>query len=226
MDTDNLRRESYSLQAQVCQVLSHPKRLEILDLLSEGEKSLEELTQALNVSKSNVSQHLSLMRKSNLLNIRKDGLRAIYRVSNLKLLEAWALMRELALEQVEAVESLMKAVEMDITNRESVDKLSLADLIERMESGTVVLLDVRPPQEYEKGHIPGALPIPLELLDQNRSSFTKDQELIAYCRGPYCALSDQAIRRLQELGYKAKKLNVGFPEWKQAGFPVETGGPG
>ncbi len=108
--TDDLKREAYKLHAQVCQVLSHPKRLEILDLLSEGEKSLEELTQAMGISKANVSQHLSLMRQRNLVSARKKGLRTFYRVANPKILRAWEIMREVALEQLESMEDLMRAM--------------------------------------------------------------------------------------------------------------------
>ena len=221
VEAQDLQKEIYQFHAQVCQALSHPKRLEILDLLSEGEKSLEGLSHMMGVSKANVSQHLSLMRQNNLLRTRKEGLRVFYRVANPKLLQAWAIMREVALEQVEAIGELMQAVR-GLKGIQTVEELTLAQLMQRLEQGDVVLLDVRPSKEYEKGHIPGALSFPLEKIEQHWKKLPRDKELVAYCRGPYCTLSFQAIQWLGKHGVsRVKKLNVGYPEWQQAGFPVE-----
>lgn len=220
---EDLKKEAYKLHAQVCQVLSHPKRLEILDLLSEGEKSLEELARAIGVSKANVSQHLALMRQRNLVSVRREGLRTFYRVANPKLLKAWAIMCEVALEQLEALEDLMRAVREAKSNAQAVEELTLAELLRRLEQGEVVLLDVRPVEEYKRGHIPQALSLPLEEIDRRWKELPRDKELVAYCRGPYCVLSDRAVQKLREYGINVKKLTVGYPEWEQAGFPVEVG---
>jgi rhodanese-related sulfurtransferase/biotin operon repressor len=221
MALEDLKKEAYKLHAQVCQVLSHPKRLEILDLLSEGEKSLEELAQAMGVSKANVSQHLALMRQRNLVSARREGLRTYYRIANPKLLRAWEVMREVALEQLEAIEDLMQAIRQANFTAKPVEELTLAELIRRLEREDVVLLDVRSAEEYKRGHIPKALSLPLEEIDRRWKDLPRDKELVAYCRGPYCVLSDRAAQKLREYGIQVKKLSVGYPEWEQAGFPVE-----
>ena len=222
MPREDLKKEAYKLHAQVCQVFSHPKRLEILDLLSEGEKSLEELAQAMGVSKANVSQHLALMRQRNLVSARREGVRTYYRIANPKLLRAWEVMREVALEQLEAVEDLMQVIRQANVAARPVEELTLAELLRRLEREDVVLLDVRPAEEYKRGHLPKALSLPLEEIDRRWKDLPRDKELVAYCRGPYCVLSDRAAQKLREYGIPVKKLSVGYPEWEQAGFPVEA----
>lgn len=233
-----LKKEAYKLHAQVCRVLSHPKRLEILDLLSAGEKSLEELAQAMGVRKANVSQHLALMRQQQLIRARREGQRTFYRVANPKILKARAIMREVAREQLEALEALMRvaledkpgtAPQADATSEPpliegEIEEITLAELLRRLERGEVVLLDVRPAEEYKRGHLPKALSLPLEEIDRQWKDLPRDKELVAYCRGPYCVLSDRAAQKLREYGIQVKRLTVGYPEWEQAGFPVERGG--
>ena len=223
MPREDLKKEAYKLHAQVCQVFSHPKRLEILDLLSEGEKSLEELAQAMGVSKANISQHLALMRQRNLVSARREGVRTYYRIANPKLLRAWEVMREVALEQLEAIEDLMQVIRQANLTTKPVEELTLAELLRRLEREDVILLDVRPAEEYKRGHIPKALSLPLEEIDRRWKDLPRDKELVAYCRGPYCVLSDRAAQKLHEYGIRVKKLSVGYPEWEQAGFPVEAG---
>ena len=226
MPREDLKKEAYKLHAQVCQVFSHPKRLEILDLLSEGEKSLEELAQAMGVSKANISQHLALMRQRNLVSARREGVRTYYRIANPKLLRAWEVMREVALEQLEAIEDLMQVIRQANLTTKPVEELTLAELLRRLEREDVILLDVRSEEEYKRGHIPKALSLPLEEIDRRWKDLPRDKELVAYCRGPYCVLSDRAAQKLREYGIRVKKLSVGYPEWEQAGFPVEAGETG
>lgn len=222
MDRWELKKQAYELHARMCSLMANPKRLEIIDILSEGEKSVEELTQAMGLNKANVSQHLTLMREAHLVTARKEGLHVYYRLANPKIVEAWSLMRKLALEQLTALEGLKEALtEQDRATE--VDEMTLAGLVERLNRGDVVLVDVRPHEEYEEGHIEGALSLPLEELDERWRELPPDRELVAYCRGPYCVLSNRAIEKLREHGMAAKKLSGGFPEWEQAGFPVEQG---
>ncbi len=222
MDRKELKRAAYELHARICGLMANSKRLEIIDLLSEGEKSVEELTQAMGVPKANISQHLALLREAHLVTARKEGLHVYYGLANPKVFQAWAIMRELALEQLAAMEELRQALQEQERAREAeFEELTLAELLEQLNRGEVVLLDVRPPGEYEEGHIPGALSLPLEEIDRCWKELPQDKELVAYCRGPYCTLSDRAIQKLQEHGIEAKRLDVGYPEWERAGFPVE-----
>ena len=204
--------------------MASDKRLEIIDLLSEGEKSVGELTRAMGVPKANASQHLALLRGANLVIARKEGQHVYYRLANAKIFQAWALIRELAFEQLTVMEELRRALrEQERAKGAGIEELTLAELVRQLDRGEVVLLDVRPAEEYEKGHIQGALSLPLEEINQRWKELPQDQELVAYCRGPYCVLSDRAVQKLREHEIKARKLSVGYPEWKQAGFPVEKG---
>ena len=223
MSQEQLRDRSYELHAAICKLLSHPKRLKILDLLAQGEQTVEELTQALRLPKANISQHLALLRQGNLVVARKRGVHVLYRLANPKILQAFGLMQELVLDQLAAMNELAQAIRA-ARRSDAVEELTLAELVARAREGEVLLLDVRPPEEYEKGHIQGALSLPLEEIDRRWKELPRDQELVAYCRGPYCILSDRAIQKLREHEIKVRKLSVGYPEWKQAGFPVEKEG--
>lgn len=222
MEREEPKRAAYELHARICGLMANPKRLEIIDLLSQGEKSVEELTQAMGVPKANVSQHLALLREAHLVTARKEGLHVYYRLANPKILQAWGLMRELAREQLAAMEELRRALQ-ERTQASGVEEIALAKLLEQLDRGEIVLVDIRPPEEYERGHIPGALSLPLEEIERRWKELPRDKELVAYCRGPYCTLSDRAAEKLRERGIEVKRLNVGYPQWEQAGFPVEKG---
>ncbi|MFQ5794787.1 MAG: ArsR/SmtB family transcription factor [Candidatus Bipolaricaulia bacterium] len=217
----DLNKEAYKLHAQVCSVMANPKRLQIIDLLSEGEKSVEELTQRMGINKANVSQHLTLLRQNNLVTTRKQGLYVYYRIVNPKVVRACQLMKEVATEQLLEMQRIIQGLR---EQGEVVEELTLEELRERMEAGEVILLDVRPADEYEAGHIQGAISLPVEEIDRRWKELVGAEEIVAYCRGPYCTLSDETIAKLKRYGITGvKRLANGFPQWAAAGYPVERG---
>ena len=214
-------RRIYDLHARICGLMANPKRLEIIDRLSRGESSVNELAEAMNVSKANVSQHLALLRDGQLVTSRKDGQHVYYRLAGPKVFEAWSVMRELTIEQLSAMNELRESLQQSGTNDANVEQITLPELLSRRGRGEVVLVDVRPSDEYERGHIEGAISIPLEELEDHLDELPGDADIIAYCRGRYCTLAEQAAERFRSHGIDIKTLNVGFPEWEQAGFPTE-----
>lgn len=213
-------RKIYDLHARICGLMANPKRLEIIDRLSLGEASVNELAEAMEVSKANVSQHLALLRDGQLVTSRKDGQHVYYRLAGPKVFEAWSVMRELTIEQLSAMNELRESLQQT-THNSSIEQITLPELLNRRSRGEVVLVDVRPSDEYERGHIEGARSIPLEDLDSHLGELPEDAEIVAYCRGRYCTLAEQAAERFRAHGIEVKTLNVGFPEWEQAGFPTE-----
>lgn len=214
-------RKLYDLHARICGLMANSKRLEIIDRLSQGESSVNDLAEAMGISKANVSQHLALLRDGGLATSRKDGQHVYYRLAGPKVFEAWSVMRELTVEQLAAMDDLRETLQQS-ANGSDVEEITLPELLDRRDRGEVVLVDVRPTDEYEQGHIEGAISAPLEELDEHLDELPVEAEIVAYCRGRYCTLAEQAADRLRSQGIDVKTLNVGFPEWQQAGFPVET----
>lgn len=215
-------RKIYELHARICGLMANPKRLEIIDQLSRGESSVNELAEAMGISKANVSQHLSLLRDGQLVTSRKDGQHVYYSLAGPKVFEAWSVMRDLTVEQLAAMDELRETLQQSANNAD-VEEITLPELLERRSRGEVVLVDVRPADEYARGHIEGAHSLPLEELEHHLEALPADAEIVAYCRGRYCTLAEQAAATLKSHGIDIKTLNVGYPEWRQAGFPVDEG---
>ncbi len=213
-------RKIYELHARICGLMANPKRLEIIDRLSRGESSVNDLAEAMGISKANVSQHLALLRDGGLVTSRKDGQHVYYALAGPKVFEAWSIMRELTVEQLAAMTDLRETLQQR-TNDSDVEEITLPELLNRRSRDEVVLVDVRPASEYERGHIEGAISVPLEEIENHLDELPDDAEIVAYCRGRYCTLAAQAAERFRSLGVEIKTLNVGFPEWEQAGFPIE-----
>lgn len=211
----------YEQFARIGRAISTPKRLEILDLLGQGERSVEALAREAGLSVANASQHLRVLRSARLVDSRRDGPYVYYRLADARVWRLWSALRDLGRARLAEIEQLLNAVSMGDCPAECVDRPTLWKLAQQ---GQVTVLDVRPAPEYEAGHIPGAVSVPLEELERRLAELPRDQEIVAYCRGPYCVLAVQAVQVMRRHGYSARRLRDGFPEWRADGLPVEVGG--
>jgi len=203
--------------AQVAKALSSGRRAEIADLLAQGERPVEEVAAEIGQSVANTSHHLRAMARAGLLTTRRDGTRIFYRLSSDRVGELWSAMRDVAAGHVAGLERLARAY---LGERDGIEVVGRDELAARLERGEVVLLDVRPPAEFESGHIEGALSAPVAELRRHLAALPPGAEVVAYCRGPYCVYADEAVRELNRLGFRARRLIDGFPEWRRAGLPV------
>ena len=206
--------------ASVAQALGSGRRAEIVDVLAQGERSVEELASEIDQSVANTSHHLQLLARAGLVRSRRAGTRIYYRLASDRVGELWVAVREVAERQVAEVHVL---AEEYLGERDGVEQVAADELEERLKKGTVIVLDVRPEPEFRAGHIAGALSAPLDSLDQVAAKLPRRREIVAYCRGPYCVYADDAVRLLRERGLKARRLDVGFPEWRRAARPIEVG---
>lgn len=204
--------------ASVAQALGSGRRAEIVDLLAQGERSVEEIAREIDQSVANTSQHLQVLARSGLVRSRREGTRVIYRLASERVEELWAVVRDVAVRHVAEVGVL---VDDYVGERDVVEQLSADELARRLAGDQVVLLDVRPEAEYRAGHIAGARSAPLTELPSVLAKLPRRREIVAYCRGPFCVYADDAVRLLKAQGLKARRLDVGFPEWRRAGLPVE-----
>ncbi len=206
--------------AAVAKALGHAHRLELLEQLAQGERSVEVLADRTGLSIANASQHLQHMRRAGLVANRRDGKFVYYRLADDAVLELLAALRRIAERNVAEVERLVRSY---FGERDSLEPVSREELLERSRAGTVTILDVRPEDEFALGHLPGALNIPLRELEARLGEIDPKQEIVAYCRGPYCVLSYEAVARLRARGFKIRRLEDGLPEWRAAGLPVIAG---
>jgi rhodanese-related sulfurtransferase len=204
--------------ASVASALGSGRRAEIVDVLAQGERSVEEVANEVGQSVAATSHHLRLLAKAGLARSRREGHRVVYRLASERVGELWAAVRDVAACHVAEVNVLAEAY---LGKRDGVEQVSASELEARLERGDVVLLDVRPEAEYRAGHIVGAVSVPLSVLPSIAPTLPRRREVIAYCRGPYCVYADDAVRLLRERGLKARRLDVGFPEWRRAERPVE-----
>jgi rhodanese-related sulfurtransferase/DNA-binding HxlR family transcriptional regulator len=204
--------------ASVAQSIGNGRRAEIVDVLAQGERSVDELAREIEQSIANTSHHLQQLAKAGLVRSRREGTRIHYRLASDRVVDLWAAVREVAEHHLADVHVLARDY---LGERDEIEQLSPAELEQRLARGQVVVLDVRPEREYEAGHIPGAVSAPLAKLESVAASLPKRKEIVAYCRGPYCIYADDAVRLLHSRGLKARRLDVGFPEWQRAGLPVE-----
>jgi rhodanese-related sulfurtransferase/DNA-binding MarR family transcriptional regulator len=206
--------------AEVAKALASGRRAEIIDVLAQGERSVEEVAGEISQSVANTSHHLRALARAGLLTTRRDGTRIYYALASDRVGELWAAVRDVAEAHVGGLERLAAAYLGDRDGMELVDRNELAT---RLQQGAVVVLDVRPPAEYGAGHIAGARSVPIGELRKHIKALPKDAEVVAYCRGPYCVYADDAVRELRKQGFRASRLEDGFPEWKGAGLPVAVG---
>jgi rhodanese-related sulfurtransferase len=205
--------------ASVARALGNGRRAEIVDVLAQGERSVDELAGEIGQSIANTSQHLQILSRARLVQSRRHGNRVIYRLASERVGELWSSVRDVAARHVAEVNGLADEY---LGDRAGLEHVTADDLADRLASGEVVLLDVRPESEFRAGHIAGARSAPLPSLDTLVPDLSRRREIVAYCRGPYCVYADDAVRLLRAHGLKARRLDVGFPEWRRAGLPVET----
>jgi rhodanese-related sulfurtransferase len=205
--------------ASVAQALGSGRRAEIVDVLAQGERSVDEVATEISQSVANTSQHLQVLARAGLVRSRREGTRVFYRLASDRVADLWAAVRDVAVRQVAEVSVLADEY---LGERDGVEQLSAAELEQRLARGDVVVLDVRPEPEYRAGHIAGARSAPLPALEELAAKLPRRREIVAYCRGPYCVYADDAVRLLRQRGLKARRLDVGFPEWRRAGLPVEA----
>jgi len=210
----------YSLFARIGKALSNPNRLEILELLAQGERTVDSLATEIGESLANTSQHLQALRRAALVDSRKEGLFVFYRLSDPSVFDLSTAVRTVAEHQLADLERLVREHFGDRSHAELVD---MNEILKRARSNKVVVLDTRPANEYAAGHIAGALSVPVDDLQRQLRQLPKEKEYVAYCRGPYCVYADRAVEILRAHGRRARRLVQGFPEWRAAGLPVETG---
>jgi rhodanese-related sulfurtransferase len=204
--------------ARVGKALASPKRLEIVDLLAQGERTVEEIARETAMSVASASQHLQALKGARMVEARREGLYMHYRLADEDVFRTWQSLRALAESRLSEVDGVVEAYLVD---RDALEAVESEDLLERLRGGSVVILDVRPEEEYRAGHIPGALSVPVEALEAALKTLPRDREVVAYCRGPYCVFSDEAVAFLRARGYRARRLRQGLPDWRAAGMPVE-----
>jgi rhodanese-related sulfurtransferase len=206
--------------AEIAKALASGRRAEIVDVLAQGERSVDEIAEEIGQSVANTSHHLRAMARAGLLTTRRDGTRIFYALASERVGELWSALRDVAGAHVAGLERLAAAY---LGERDGVDVVDSKELAARLKRGEVVLLDVRPEVEYVAGHIAGARSVPITELRRHLRALPKDSEVVAYCRGPYCVYADDAVRELNKKGFRARRLIDGFPEWKRAGLPVAVG---
>ncbi|MBZ0317142.1 MAG: metalloregulator ArsR/SmtB family transcription factor [Anaerolineae bacterium] len=205
--------------ARIAKAVANPHRIEILDILAQGERSVEEIAKEAALTIGNASQHLQGLRESRLIASRKQGLHVYYRLTDPSVFRLIQIIREIAQAQLAEVNQL---VESYFTNRAALEPITLHELYARLDEPDLVVLDVRPNPEYVQGHIPGARSIPIEELEQRLSELAPEQEIVAYCRGPYCVFADEAVELLSVQGYQVRRMHEGYPDWLLAQLPTET----
>jgi ArsR family transcriptional regulator len=218
MSSDTPKRSLFASFAEVAKALGHGRRLEILELLAQGERSVESLAGSVGLSVANASQHLRLMRQAGLLVSRREGKHIFYRLSDDAVLDAVAALRRVAENNLAAVREVVGSY---FRQRDALEPVSRKELSRRVKDGLVTVLDVRPEGEFAAGHLPRALNIPLRELKARLSEIPRNREIVAYCRGPYCVFAFEAVALLRQRGFAARRLEDGYPEWKAAGLPVE-----
>lgn len=218
MSTDALKHSLYQSLAKVAQALASGNRLQLLEFIAQGERSVEQLAQMAGLTMANASQHLQGLRQAGLVVPRKDGQRVFYSIAGPEVVELYSALQRAGEAHAAEVEKLVRDF---IGHRDELEPVRAEELLARVKKGLVTVLDVRPPEEYTAGHLPGALNVPIDRLESNLARLPRSREVVAYCRGPYCLMSFEAVAKLRKRGWKARRLQHGFPEWKAAGLPVE-----
>jgi rhodanese-related sulfurtransferase/DNA-binding transcriptional ArsR family regulator len=217
MDKRAFKNQLYQQFARIGKALASPHRFEMLELLMQRERSVESLANELGLTVGNASAHLQVLREARLVEPRKEGLFVHYRISDDVVMELLGNVRKVAEARLAEVDRLVESFFVD---RANMDAIGFDELKARLKAESVILVDVRPAEEYQAGHIAGAISIPFDQIDERLREIPRDKEVVAYCRGPYCVFADQAVASLTRKRRKARRLDGGFPEWKSAGLPV------
>lgn len=217
-DSDTPKRQVYAGFASVARALGHEHRLELLEHLGQGERAVETLAARANLAVANASQHLQQLRRAGLVASRREGKNVLYRLADGPVIDAISALRKVAEHNLAEIRQVAHAY---FEKLDSMEPVSRAELMQRLGDGTAILLDVRPEDEFRLGHLPGAMNVSLAKLESRLSELPAGTEIIAYCRGPYCILSFEAVKLLRDHGYQVRRLEDGYPEWRAAGLPVE-----
>lgn len=204
--------------ARIAKAIANSHRLELIDLIAQGERSVEELAKETTLSIANASQHLQSLREAHLVNTRRDGIRVYYQLASPNVYQLLQIIREIAEQQLSEVDRI---VETFLTERASLEAVTASELQARLNDPGLVILDVRPALEYAQGHIAGARSVPITELESRLHELPRDLEFVAYCRGTYCVFADEAIQLLTKHGYQGRRLQQGYPDWQLANLPTE-----
>ena len=218
MSSQNPKRAIFEQFAAVARTLGSAHRLELLELLAQTERSVEELAGLSGLALANASQHLQQLRRLGLVEARRDGTRVIYKLADPEVVVLLGALARVTQRNVGAVEKVLSSY---FRERDNLEPVSRKELLRRMRDELVTLIDTRPPEEFNAGHLPGALNLPLSTLRRRLSELPRDREIVAYCRGAYCVLSYEAVAEFRKRGFKAFRLEEGYPEWRAAGLPIE-----
>jgi rhodanese-related sulfurtransferase/DNA-binding transcriptional ArsR family regulator len=218
MSSDPAKERLYRAIGRVAAALGNAGRLQILEFVAQGERSVDALATMTGLSVANTSKHLQALRQAGLVNARKEGLRVYYSLAGDDVSLLLASLRGVAEHRAADVDKLLQAW---LGHRDELDPVPAREVLARLKNGLVTVLDVRPAEEFAAGHLRGAINVPVDKLETYLSKLPKRKEVIAYCRGPYCLMSFEAIEKLRKRGFKAKRLEDGYPEWRAAGLPVE-----
>lgn len=219
MSSSHFKHDLFTQFARVAKAMGNANRLELIEFLAQGERSVEALAKVSGLSIANTSQHLQQLRQTGLVVSRKQGLKVYYRLAGDDVIALMASLRAVAERGVAEIDRLLN---LYLTVKDSLEPIASEELQRRLQDGLVTVIDVRPNEEYQAGHLRGALNIPLSELDQYLAQLSPDKEIIAYCRGPHCVLAYDAVARLREQGLQARRLDGGYPEWRLAGLPTEA----
>lgn len=214
------KKQLFTHFAQIAKAMASPNRLELLEALAQGERSVEKLAQAAGMSVANTSHHLQVLREGGLVRARKEGVQVIYRLSDDDIPQMLGCLHRVGERHIAEVELIVRE---HFASDDGLRPVNHRELTALLKSGDALIIDVRPPEEYEAGHISGAVNIPLKILPQRLAELPHRKEVVAYCRGPYCMLAVEAVKRLRKRGFRARRLEDGFPEWKAEGRPVAVG---
>jgi rhodanese-related sulfurtransferase/biotin operon repressor len=218
MSSQNPKRAMFEQFAAVARTIGSAHRLELLELVAQTQRSVEELAEMSGLSVANASQHLQRLRRSGLIESRRDGKRVLYRLADGDVVALLGALRRITERNVGAVEKVLNTY---FRERDSLEAVSRKELLRRMREGLVTVIDTRPAEEFAAGHLRGAINVPLHELKRRLREISRDQEIVAYCRGAYCVLSYEAVAELRKRGFKAFRLEEGYPEWRAAGLPIE-----
>lgn len=217
MKPNTFKSDLFSQFARVGKALSNANRLELLEFLAQGARSVESLANLAKLSIANTSQHLQQLRQSGLVTNRKEGLKVYYSLSGDDVISLLDSVRNVAERHISDVDKLVNTY---LTAKDDLEPIPANELLEKARQDLITVMDVRPKEEFEAGHVQGAINIPIDQLEQHLQQFDPEQEIVAYCRGPHCILAFDAVAQLRKKGFKARRLEHGFPEWKVAGLPV------
>lgn len=219
MEKRTFKNKIYHELATVVKALSNPNRLEILELLAQGPFAVDDIADQTDMTTANASQHLQVMKRVQLVDTRRDGNRIFYSLADENVYKAWKALRDLGIQRIAEVERIIREFR---ESKSSMESLSSIDLINKMKQEEITIIDVRPEHEFNQGHISGAVNIPVDNISDRLTELPDDEEIIAYCRGPFCVFADEAVELLNKEGYNARRLDEGFPEWMLEGLPVEN----